>query len=171
MWSSMKAFFRQQTAISIRNIYDLHDTTATHLMFVNLPSSSIYPMQQIQNEAVKLIMNKHWLDSPTIIMRQLHWLPIRFRCEYKILLHVYRCMIYKQVVRNRECVFKKYKSKSTWMALKAERHKLHNTIYLVKKDHISDLVAGYGNDSGKLYKLVNNLTGCKSGCKKQGVCV
>ena len=70
----------------------------------------------------------------------------------------------KQVVRNREHVFKKYKSKSTWMALKAGRHKLNNTIYLAKKDHISDLVAGCGNDSGKLYNLVNNLTGCKSKC-------
>ena len=71
----------------------------------------------------------------------------------------------KQVVRNRECVFKKYKSKSTWMALKAERHKLHNTMYMAKKDHISELVANCGNDSGKLYKLVNNLTGCKSECQ------
>ena len=70
----------------------------------------------------------------------------------------------KQVVRNREHMFKKYKSKSTWMALKAERHKLHNTIYLAKKDHISDLVAGCGNHSGKLLKLVKNLTGCKSEC-------
>ena len=70
----------------------------------------------------------------------------------------------KQVVRNREHVFKKYKSKSTWMALKAERHKLHNTIYLAKKDHISELVASCGNDSGKLCKLVSNSTGCKSEC-------
>ena len=70
----------------------------------------------------------------------------------------------KQVVRNRECVFKKYKSKSTWMAFKEERHKLHNTICLAKKDHISELVASCGNDSGKLYKLVNNLTVCKSEC-------
>ena len=35
---------------------------------------------------------------------------------------------------------------------------------LAKKDHISDLVASCGNDSGKLYKLVNHLTGCKSEC-------
>ena len=70
----------------------------------------------------------------------------------------------KQVVRNREHVFKKYKSESTWLALKAERYKLHNSIYLAKKYHISDLVASCGNDSGKLYKLVNHLTGCKSEC-------
>ena len=61
-------------------------------IFVNLPNSSIYPMQQIQNQAAKLLMNKHHLDSPTTIMRHLHWLPIRFRCEYKMILHVYRCM-------------------------------------------------------------------------------
>ena len=35
---------------------------------------------------------------------------------------------------------------------------------MAKKDHISDLVASCGNDSGKLYKLVNHLTGCKSEC-------
>ena len=61
-------------------------------IFVNLPNSSIYPMQWIQNQAAKLIMNKHQLDSLTTIMVQLHWLPIRFRCEYKMLLHVYRCI-------------------------------------------------------------------------------
>ena len=70
----------------------------------------------------------------------------------------------KQVVRNREHVFKKYKLESTWLALKAERCKLHNAIYLAMKDHISDLVASCGNDSGKLYKLINHLTGCKSEC-------
>ena len=70
----------------------------------------------------------------------------------------------KWVVRNRECVFKKYKSEQTLLALKAERRTLHNAIYLAKKDNISDLVAGCGNDSGKLYNLVNHLTGCKSEC-------
>ena len=61
-------------------------------IFVNLPNSYIYPMQQIQNQAAKLIMNKHLLDSPTTILRQLHWFPIKFRCKYKMLLHVYRCI-------------------------------------------------------------------------------
>ena len=57
-------------------------------IFINLPSSSIYPIQWIQNQAAKLILNKHWLNSSTISMRQLHWLPIRFRCKCKMLLHV-----------------------------------------------------------------------------------
>ena len=61
-------------------------------IFVNLPNSSIFLMHCIQNQTSKLVINKHCLDSPTTIMRHLHWLPIRFRCEYKMLLHVYRCM-------------------------------------------------------------------------------
>ena len=70
----------------------------------------------------------------------------------------------KWVVRNREHVFKKYRLEPMWLALKAERRKLHNVIYSAKKDHISDLVASHGNDSGKLYKPVNHLMGCKSEC-------
>ena len=61
-------------------------------IFVYLPSSYIHPMQRIQNQAVKLIMNKDRFDSPVSTMRQLHWLPISFRCKYKMLLLVYRCM-------------------------------------------------------------------------------
>ena len=61
-------------------------------IFVNLPSNYIHPMQRIQNQAAKLIMNKDRFDSPVTTMRQLHLLPISFRCKYKMLLLVYRCM-------------------------------------------------------------------------------
>ena len=37
-------------------------------------------------------MNKDRFESPVSTMRQLHWLPISFRCKYKMLLLVYRCM-------------------------------------------------------------------------------
>ena len=52
----------------------------------------IHPMQRIKNQVAKLIMNKEKFDSPVTTMKQLHWLPISFRCKYKMLLLVYRCM-------------------------------------------------------------------------------
>ena len=61
-------------------------------IFINLPHNSIHPMQRIQNQAAKLIMNRDRCESSTSTMRQLHWLPIGFRCKYKVLLLVYRCM-------------------------------------------------------------------------------
>ena len=59
----------KQTLIS--SLYMSH-LDYTNAIFINLPNSSIYPMQQIQNQAAKLIINMHWLDSPTTIMRHLH---------------------------------------------------------------------------------------------------
>ena len=79
----------RKTLVSSLVMSQLHYANA---IFINLPINSIYPIQQIQNQAAKLILHKHWLNSSTISMRQLHWLPIRFRHKYKMLLHVYRCM-------------------------------------------------------------------------------
>ena len=61
-------------------------------IFINPPNNSIHPMQRIQNQAVRLIMNRDRFESSISTMRQLHWLSIGFRCKYKVLLLVYRCM-------------------------------------------------------------------------------
>ena len=61
-------------------------------IFINLPNNSIHPMQRIQNQAAKLIMSRDRCESSISTMRQLYWLPIGFRCKYKVLLLVYRCM-------------------------------------------------------------------------------
>ena len=60
--------------------------------FINLPNNSIHPMQRIQNQVAKLIMNRDRCESSTSTIIQLHWLPIGFRSKYKVLLLVYRCM-------------------------------------------------------------------------------
>ena len=41
----------------------------------------------------KLALRKRKYDSSTDALRQLHWLPIRARVEFKIALTVYKCMI------------------------------------------------------------------------------
>ena len=48
--------------------------------------------QRIQNIAAKLILNRSKTDSATKAYYELHWLPIRARIEYKILLLVFKCL-------------------------------------------------------------------------------
>ena len=79
----------KKTLISSLVMSQLDYATA---IFINLPNNSIHPMQRIQNQADKLIMNRDRCESSTSTMRQLHWLPIGFRCKCKVLLLVYRCM-------------------------------------------------------------------------------
>lgn len=49
-------------------------------------------LQRVQNCAARLIMNAKKRDSISKSLMELHWLPIAFRIEYKLLLLVYKCV-------------------------------------------------------------------------------
>ena len=68
----------------------------SHLDYANttlagLPSYLIHRFQKVQNIAAKLVLNKKKFDSSTDCMKELHWLPIRARIEFKVLMLVYKC--------------------------------------------------------------------------------
>ena len=56
-------------------------------------------LQRIQNAAAKTILGLHKLyDHLGESLKQLHWLPIKLRMTYKILLIFYKCMATKYLV-------------------------------------------------------------------------
>ena len=64
-------------------------------------------MQKIQNSAACLILNRSRWSSASSALKDLHWLPIRARIEFKVLVQVFKCksqapkyLIDKLVVRN-----------------------------------------------------------------------
>ena len=65
----------------------------SHLDYANatlagLPSYLIGKVQKVQNVAAKLILNKKKFDSSTECMKESHWLPIRARIAFKVLMLV-----------------------------------------------------------------------------------
>jgi hypothetical protein len=52
----------------------------------------ISKLQKIQNTAAKLVTKKKKFDHVTPILRELHWLPVIHRINYKIALLVYKCL-------------------------------------------------------------------------------
>ena len=56
------------------------------------PLEHLKKLQQIQNIAARIITFTPRRDHITPIIWQLHWLPIKRRIEFKILLHVFRCI-------------------------------------------------------------------------------
>ena len=50
------------------------------------------PYQKIQNQAARIIYKKTKWTSATSFMKQLHWLPIRYRCRFKLLTIVYKTL-------------------------------------------------------------------------------
>ncbi len=57
-----------------------------------VPRSTLARLQRVQNRAAKLIMSARTRDHVTPILKQLHWLPVECRIQYKILLLTYKAL-------------------------------------------------------------------------------
>lgn len=53
---------------------------------------SLQKLQVVQNSAARLVMRVRRRDHITPILKELHWLPIRARIEFKILTLVHKCI-------------------------------------------------------------------------------
>ena len=61
-------------------------------LLYGLLESQITKLQRIQNSAARLVTLSRKYDHFTPILRELHWLPVKYRIMYKILLLVYKCL-------------------------------------------------------------------------------
>ena len=61
-------------------------------LLAGLPPEHLKKLQRIQNIAARIITFTPRRGHITPILKQLHWLPIKHRIEFKILLHVFRCI-------------------------------------------------------------------------------
>lgn len=57
-----------------------------------LPNSTLLRLQRIQNTAARIITRTRKCDHITPVLIDLHWLPVRRRIEYKVLLYIYRAL-------------------------------------------------------------------------------
>ncbi|XP_073670896.1 uncharacterized protein [Paramisgurnus dabryanus] len=59
-------------------------------LYFGLPQSSIKRLQMVQNAAARLLTGAKKSDHVTPILASLHWLPVHFRVQFKILLFVFK---------------------------------------------------------------------------------
>ncbi|XP_058237160.1 uncharacterized protein LOC131347216 [Hemibagrus wyckioides] len=98
------AFFHLRNIAKIRNMLSLHDAeklvhafVISRLDYCNvLPSGcssrSIHKLQLVQNAAASVLTRTRRYEHITLILATLHWLPVKFRIDYKILLLTYRAL-------------------------------------------------------------------------------
>jgi len=68
-------------------------------VLINLPASTIAPLQRVQNTAARVVLGLDRRSSITAALRKLHWLPGHYRILFKVgtlmydVFH-YRCLAY-----------------------------------------------------------------------------
>ena len=61
-------------------------------LYSNIGSENLYKLQKVQNAAARLVSKKRKQDSARALLNDLHWLNIRCRIAYKILLIVFKAI-------------------------------------------------------------------------------
>ena len=56
-------------------------------VLAGLPAEQIGRPQRVQKSAARLVLKKRKWHHITALLNELHWLPVKFRCEYKIATH------------------------------------------------------------------------------------
>ena len=57
-----------------------------------LPKNQLYKLQRVQNAAARLTCNVGRFEHITPSLYMLHWLPVNYRIQFKILLFVYKAL-------------------------------------------------------------------------------
>ncbi len=96
------AFFHLRNISKLRNMLSVSDAEKLVCTFMTsrldycnallggCPASSINKLQIVQNAAARVLTRSRKYDHITPILQSLHWLPIKFRISYKILLLAYK---------------------------------------------------------------------------------
>ncbi len=61
-------------------------------LFLGLPKSSLNRLQLVQNEAARLLTGTRKREHITPVLASLHWLPVKFRVDLKILPFVFKAL-------------------------------------------------------------------------------
>ena len=73
-------------------------------MLAGIPQVRLEPLQRVQNAAARLILDLNLRDHVTPGLHQLHWLPVRFRIQYKLCLIMHAIHAGRSPVYLTECV-------------------------------------------------------------------
>ena len=82
--ASIRKYLSTDATVKLLSCFILSRLDYCNSLLSGLPSSSIQPLQRIQNNAARLALRLHKFDHITHALQTLHWLPVAERIQYKI---------------------------------------------------------------------------------------
>ena len=88
----IRKYINQDAAKSLVHALVLSRIDYCNIALYGLPHCLIQKLQRVQNHAARLICGTHKLDHVSPVLQSLHWLPIKERLIYKMLLLAFKVL-------------------------------------------------------------------------------
>ena len=88
----IRKYLFHQTAISLIHAFITSKLDYYNSLLYGLSTIHINKLQRVQNAAARLVTNTPRICHTTPILKDLHWLPIKYRIEFKIVLLTFKCL-------------------------------------------------------------------------------
>ena len=88
--SRIRAFVSQDDAKTLIHAFVFSRLDYCNALFSGLPKKSTDKLQLVQNAAARILTKTRMREHITPVLASLHWLPVVFRIDFKILLLVYK---------------------------------------------------------------------------------
>ena len=106
--ASIRRYLDQEIAAQIIHAFITSKLDYCNSLLIGLTEKSLSRLKKIQNTAVRIITLCHSRDNITPHLKALHWLPVRLRIDFKILLTTFK--ILNDLAPSYLCELLKYKT-------------------------------------------------------------
>lgn len=87
----IRPYLDQHTTERLVHAFVISHIDRCNGLLYGLPDTLICRLQRIQNSAARLITRTHSRESVSLILRNLHWLPVKDRLIFKLLVIAFKC--------------------------------------------------------------------------------
>ena len=90
--SRLRPYLRQSALEQLVHCFISSLLDCNNALLLGTTDSNLSKLQKVQNAAARIITGTRKREHITPVLKRLHWLPVRQRIEFKILLLVFKCI-------------------------------------------------------------------------------
>ena len=88
----IRSFLTEEAAANLVNALVTSRLDYANSILFDLPDILLHKLEMVQKNAARLVLRRKKHDHVTPLLKKLHWLPVRFRIEFKINLLTFKCL-------------------------------------------------------------------------------
>ena len=93
--SKIRKYLSEESCKTLTHAFVTSRLDNMNSLLFDIPKNLTKRLQNVQNNAARVVKRQRKSCHITPILKDLHWLPVKFRSQYKILLLIYKCVLHQ----------------------------------------------------------------------------